>query len=341
VPFRDFVGNKSVVETLERQLRKGRLPHALLFAGPAGVGKKTLAIGLAKALNCLTDDFDFCDGCESCRKINEAAHPDVRLYSPEGQFIKIDQMRGLSREAFFRPFEGRQRVFIIEQADRLKTEAANSILKTVEEPPDTSTIILISEKPNDLLLTIRSRAHLYALVPLGRNALDQYLAQETDYSSEDRALLARISGGTIGKALSIDIDEYKRTRQEMLDLLRNCASDFAYNKVARTIDGMASRKEVEREKSEFRLSVLYDLLHDLYRLKIDEAFEDATNSDLKGDLLSLGSSFSLAQLISAAEVLDRIELGARRNLNKGLLLDAFVFRLSGTSLAEQVSPCEP
>jgi DNA polymerase-3 subunit delta' len=341
VSFREFLGNRSVVETLEHQLRKERLPHALLFAGPAGVGKKTLAFCLAKALNCQTVDFDFCDNCESCRKINEAAHPDVRLYSPEGQFIKIDQMREFSREAFFKPFEGCQRVFIIEQADRLKMEAANSILKTVEEPPDTSTIILISEKPDDLLLTIRSRAHLYGFVPLSLNAVDQYLAQETDYSSDDRALLARISGGTIGGALSTDLDEYKRTRQEMLDLLRSCSLDFTYNKVARTIDGLTSRKEVEREKSEFRLLVLYGLLHDLYRLKIDAFFEDVTNYDLKEQLLSLSRSFSSAQLVSATEVLDQIELGARRNLNKGLLLDAFVFRLSGIFRVEQVSPCEP
>jgi DNA polymerase-3 subunit delta' len=234
--LKDFIGNASVIQTLESQLREDRLPNTLLFAGPSGIGKGTLARSLAKSLNCREVQYDFCNQCSSCRKIEANTHPDVRVYSPEGQFIKIDQMRELSREAFFRPFEGRQRIFILEQADRLKIEAANSILKTIEEPPESTTILLLSDKPNDLLSTIRSRAQLYQFIPLPFETMASWLAVETGRSKEDCQLLARLAGGALGKALQTDMDDYRQTRQESLDLLRSCRADFLYVRVGRILE---------------------------------------------------------------------------------------------------------
>jgi DNA polymerase-3 subunit delta' len=138
----------------------------MLFAGVAGIGKLTLAQFIAKASNCVQLQNDFCNSCPSCQRISENAHPDVKSVAPDGQFIKIDQMRSVSREVFFKPFEGRRRVFIIDEAEKFRDESANSILKTLEEPPDTSILILVTSRPNDLLPTIRSRCQMYRFAPL-------------------------------------------------------------------------------------------------------------------------------------------------------------------------------
>ncbi|MGH9429811.1 MAG: ATP-binding protein, partial [Terriglobia bacterium] len=166
MPFDDFLGNRSILETVRNQLATGRLRHSMLFAGVAGIGKWTLAQFIAKACNCVRLQNDFCNSCPSCQRISENAHPDVTNVAPDGQFIKIDQMRSLSREVFFRPFEGKRRVFIVDEAEKFRDESANSILKTLEEPPDTSILILVTSRPNDLLPTLRSRCQMDRFAPL-------------------------------------------------------------------------------------------------------------------------------------------------------------------------------
>ena len=328
MPFKEFIGNLSIVQTLRHQLRVDRLPHALLFAGPAGVGKKTLALDLAKALNCLVTDFDFCDHCSSCRKINDNSHPDVRTYAPEEQFLKIDLMREFSREVFYRPFEGKARVFVLEQTERLTMEAANSILKTIEEPPETSTIVMVSEKPNDLLLTIRSRAQLYQFAPLSADVIAGWLAVRRNLSPQDSALLASVSGGALGIALEIDIEEYKRIRDELTGLLESCAIEFAYHKVAGVVEKITSRKESEKAQFGLRLEVLWGLLQDLLHLGIDKTVT-IRNGDIKDRLGDLSRRLSFSQVLFASELLDKIELGVKRNLNRSLLMDRMVFGLGG------------
>ena len=197
--FADFLGNTPVLETVRHQLANQQFPHSVLFSGIRGIGKWTLAQFLAKAMNCRNGQNDFCDDCAPCRRISENAYPDVKNVAPEGQFTKIDQMRDVSREVYFKPFEGRYRVFIIDEAEKLKEEAANSILKTLEEPPETSILILITSRPNDLLPTIRSRCQNYRFAPLPPAGIEQLLQKRTQWSPDDRQLLARISSGSLGE----------------------------------------------------------------------------------------------------------------------------------------------
>lgn len=192
--FDEFLGNAAVVQTLQKQLAEDRLPHSLLFAGLRGIGKRTLADFVSLAVNCVEQRYDFCGRCSSCRKILAKAHADVKHFEPEGQFIKIDQMRELSREAFFRPFEGRMRVFIIDEAERMNLESANSILKTLEEPPPSSLLILVSNRPNELLGTIRSRCQIYRFAPVPPRDIASLLEKQGRHSEDERRLLSRISG---------------------------------------------------------------------------------------------------------------------------------------------------
>lgn len=323
--FNDFLGNTRILEMIRRLLSQDRLPHSLLFAGPQGTGKGTLAHFISKAVNCLNSQQDFCDHCSSCQRIDQNLHADVKYYVPEGQFIKIDQMRELSREVFFTPFEGKRRIFILDQADKMNLQSANSVLKTLEEPPPTSLLILISDKPNDILATIRSRCQRYEFAPLPYPDIEQVLLKKTHLPEDDLLLLSRLSRGSLGRALDIDLKEYKNSRKEMLALLEACAQNFLYAKASKLTATLVR----EKDQFESKMEILYILLHDLFLLKVDADSESITNVDLRNELSNLCSSLSFQQVAEGVEILDQIETGAKRNLNKGLAVDQFVFRLSG------------
>ncbi len=327
MPFCDLLGNRAIVETIRGQLAEGRLPQSLLFCGIRGIGKWTLAQGIAKALNGSHKDNDFCDACATCRRISEGVHPDVRNIVPEEQFIVIDQIREASREIFFRPFEGRRRVLIIDQAERMNAPAANSFLKTLEEPPETSIIILVTSRPNDLLPTIRSRCQIYRFGPLPADELEQLLERRS-YLPEERRLLARIAAGSLGRAVTIDLAEYMRHRQEMLALLEACSRNFLYAHSAQAAAPWLDK----RNKADFeeKLGILFTLVRDLFLLRLDSGSESIAHVDLRSRMCSLASRLSIEQLSSAARALDHIESGARRNLNRGLAVDALLLQLGGS-----------
>ena len=325
--FNQFLGNRNVVDTLKLHLEKGSLPHSLLFCGIQGVGKATLALYLAKTTNCLTNSTDFCDSCPSCRKIDSGIHPDVRLYQPDGQFIKIDQMRIISHEAFYRPFEGRRRVFVIDEADRMNQEAANSILKTLEEPPESSILILVTAKPNDLLPTIRSRCQFFRFLPLPQAEMERLLSKREDLSSQDRILVSRIAGGSVAKALAFDLPTYKVHRQEVIHLIEACVGKLNYVSANKQIREILDKKAFSY--FEEKMQILQSLLRDVYLLKLDPSTPFLINLDLIELLDHLGQSISLDQIQRASSILWHLERGASRNLNKNLALDQFVFELSG------------
>src|SRR5215831_5774950 len=202
--FAKLVGNQRNKGILQRLLKNGRVNSTLIFAGPDGVGKRQFALAFAKAANCQKAPAgayatDGCDECSACRRIDAGGYGDVTIVRPDGQFIKIAQTREMAEEVYFRPREGRQRFFIIDEADRLREEAANSLLKTLEEPPPTSTIILLTARPDALLPTILSRAQRLNFAPLSVAEMETFLARQ-QRPLTDQKLLARLSEGRIGQA---------------------------------------------------------------------------------------------------------------------------------------------
>src|SRR4051812_41321204 len=207
MPFRDIVGHRRLVALLARSAERGTLPPSLIFAGPAGVGKRLAALSIAQALNCLSPrlsnelGLDACGECAACTRIARGVHPDVLLVEPgDNGSIKIDAVRDLIDRAAYRPFEGRRRAVIIDQADALVAAAQNGLLKTLEEPPSASVFILVTSRPDALLPTVRSRCPQLRFRPLAPDEVAVVLTRLGHSESEARAVAA-IADGSIGQAL--------------------------------------------------------------------------------------------------------------------------------------------
>ncbi len=229
--FSRLIGNDEVKDSLRRLLTSGRVTGSLLFTGEVGIGKKLVALELAKAMNCRNRaGVEACDECSSCTRISRSTfppfgnvdddkerliwseHADVAMARAYKQIIRVDPMRELEREANFRPFEGAARIFIVEDAEYMNPNASNALLKTLEEPEPTSHLILTTANPTALLATIRSRCQIIRFAPIPADQIEAFLIEEKKLRRADAELLARTSGGSLGRALSTDIDNYRKRR---------------------------------------------------------------------------------------------------------------------------------
>jgi len=197
----DVFGQERAKRFLRQLLRLGKLPHALLFSGMEGVGKVTLAREFAKLLNCLSPhDFDACDGCASCLKIRDGHHPDLVWVKSDGATIKLDQIRNLKQRLSFRPFEGKWRIVIIEDAQDLREEAGNALLKILEEPPKQNLLVLTALEPQMLLPTIVSRCCHVRLQPLEEVWIERYLRETQGLSPSRAQEVAVMADGSLHRA---------------------------------------------------------------------------------------------------------------------------------------------
>jgi DNA polymerase-3 subunit delta' len=367
VPFRDFLGNEPTVRHLRESLAAGRLPHSLILAGPRGSGKYTLAIMLAQAANCLnppipgpdTDGLpDFCGVCSNCTRIGQAAdldariaeaiatrddmrdadkrdtriliqtHPDVLVIPPDPPqlLIKIGQVRVLTREIYRVPAEARRAFSIFTSASFMK-EAANSLLKILEEPPPHATIILLAENPGELLPTIRSRAAIVRLGAIPTDQIEHLLAERRpDTRPAERALIARLSEGAIGRALGFDLPAYLAARADALVLLRTSLQEPDFSALFRVTETYRAGAEGQ-EKTEGLVRAAASLLEDLLLLRSGTP-QLVRNIDLQRELATLASAVTLDWIDSAARGLRAVESGMRRNLLRSLALDSFATQLS-------------
>ncbi|RPI28497.1 MAG: DNA polymerase III subunit delta' [Acidobacteria bacterium] len=260
----NLIGN----EQLLGLLRRNPLPPAAIFSGPDGIGKRSAALALAALVNCRQPTSnDICGSCSSCVKAEAGNHPDITLFVPENNHIKIDAMRELSREAHYRPFEGRAKVFVVDQAEKMTEEAANSLLKTLEEPPSTSHLILVTAFPQRLLSTIRSRCQTFSFRSLTRGEISSCL-EKTD-QREASELRAAFADGSIGKALSLDIESVVRNRDVMLDVLTAWQATKSFQEVFKRAESPPLKADLKsRDRAKEHLELLHGLAEDLYFLLI-------------------------------------------------------------------------
>ncbi|HVH69853.1 MAG TPA: hypothetical protein VNB49_01925 [Candidatus Dormibacteraeota bacterium] len=362
--FGEFLGNERIVAALEGALRSGRVPHALLFTGPRGVGKFTLARMFGQAANCerLTDDF--CSECATCQRIalladpqklieqgllerGESAdaatvervplilqsHPDVwalvpdpvRLKSPVARpMLRIGQLRAIQRAAYFQPM-GRRRVFILDGAETMRQDVSNVFLKILEEPPGSATLILTAPSPYALLPTIVSRCLQFHFAPLPQASVEIVLKEKTRRKAADIKLAAQLAEGSPGLAIEMDVASATQSRRNALRILEHAARGQGFAQLFADTAALAKDRESSFEE---QIGLFYGLLTDLLELTSKLKEPVLRNANLAKELEALSKTINSAWVVRAIAGFDELYAGARRNLNRQLGLDALAASLA-------------
>src|SRR6202047_4019181 len=362
MPFSDFHGNSETIHRLRDMLARDRFPHAVVLAGGQGSGKYTLALMLAQALNCLSPTTteglpDFCGKCANCTRIAQAAdldarfeeavearenlretdkketrlfvqtHPDVLVVPPDPpqMMIKVDQVRQVIQTARYKPQESRRRVFVFVDSPFMK-EAATALLKVLEEPPDFATLFILVRNPGELLPTIRSRCVIFSLSALPAAEIEGYLEKSRpEWNARQRQLVARLSGGAVGRARTLNLEDYMAARKDALTLLVTAVRSAEHSDLFRTTETYRAGGE-GKEKTDRLLIAVYGLLKDLLAL-VSNAPELVRNTDVAAELKSLAAAVDFNWISQATYQLGQVQSGMRRNVLRPLSLDAFALAL--------------
>lgn len=343
--FSHLIGNEGVKDTLRRLLSSGRMGGSLLFTGDEGVGKKLFALEIAKALNCRHRVGDeACDDCSSCKRIANSTFPpfpaaddnkermiwsehgDVAMVRPYKQIIRVKPIRELEREANYRPFEGAARVFIIEDAEYMNDQAANALLKTLEEPASTSHLILTTTNPTALLATIRSRCQVIRFAPVPAAEIAGFLTKKKKLSAADAKLLAGISQGSIGRACALDADDYRERRDAMLAVLRALTVTGNRVQLLRSAEQLgAARDRADYEES---LAILETLIRDAWALAIGRPAETIANSDVLKELEKIAAELRSEKAAVWLSQIEELRAALEVNINKKIASDGLVLKMA-------------
>jgi len=320
--FKNILGHKRPITLLQRAIENEKVVNSYLFLGNEGIGKKYVALQFAKALNCLGEEAergDACDHCSSCRKIDHSLHPDVLLIEPEGQNIRVDQVRQLQRALAYRPYEGRRRVCILTAADRMAPNMSNILLKTLEEPPLHTVIVLLANNSRWILPTILSRCQMVRFNPLPVPLVSGWLTETKGLPEKEASLLASLSEGSPGKALEIQ-EEIRQIQRE--ELLKDWMGQKSLS--PERIGSWVGLLPAERESLLLILDVAKTLLRDLVMMKTFKKKPNFIHSDLVPVMEPVAINWSLPSLLKRMEILNQTALAIRANANTGLALEAMM-----------------
>ena len=333
--FSDIQGQERALHFLSQVIAKKKMPHAYLFTGIPGVGKKTTARALAMALNCVSpQQGDACGSCPSCRKILHGNAPDFQLIQPEGNKIKISQIRELNQELSFAPLSARYRVFVICRSELMTAEAANAFLKTLEEPPPDNIFILTASEPLDLLPTVVSRCQIVSFQPLPRAVVAGWIREKKGLSENDADIIAGLSGGSLGRALTMTESEFLEKREKWLERIAKLPT-FPRGKALGAAFTWAEELRISEVRSgpesSSGTSVVLDIWKSWYRdLLVSKAGDGENvlmNSDFSQNLKKISKRLSIKNLGRSFHLIDRAQMELLENRNSALVLEHLVLGL--------------
>jgi len=344
--FRDVVGHRRQIGLLARAVEADGLPPSLVFSGPDGIGKRLVAVALAQALNCLTraagragSAGDACGTCPACSKIARRIHPDVLLIEPEGaEMIKVEVVRQVVGQVSYRPFEGRYRVVVVDQADQMNDTAQNVLLKTLEEPPQRTIMVLVTAQPDSLLATIRSRCCQVRFAPLAASEIARALVERHGVADPAANAAAALAGGSFRKALEAGTGDTTEARAIAVAVLQEVArqGDPRARLAAGAVLLQAGPRK-GRDKSPAaagrsalaaRLTAMASIIRDVTVLSARASDEALVNLDIRSELESLTRDYDRARLERAFSAVGRsLTAVERHNASPKIVADWLAVQL--------------
>jgi DNA polymerase-3 subunit delta' len=323
--FSEIIGHAKQLQALRASVASGRLHHAYLFVGPEGVGKKTIALGLAKAIHCAQKTDDFCGRCVDCARIQDGNHPDVRVIDPQAgkKEISIQQVREIEKNLNLRSFSGGTKIAIVDPATLMNLPGQNALLKTLEEPPPNCLLILVAGNSGALLPTLRSRCLRLAFGPLRREVLADFLTARKAVSKDEADFLAAMAMGSIGAAVKMDNEELRENRRAWIEWLASLRPGD-YRAALGAADALASHRDEPLKFIEWAESWYRDLL--IYAVTRDS--RDLVNRDLMARLEDESARGTLEHMLFC--IGETTQAGARiqRNLNRRMVLEELLFKIA-------------
>lgn len=334
--FSRIIGQERAVGFLSRVISGEKIPHAYLFTGISGVGKRTTAIAFAQAINCLDPaGSEGCGRCRVCRQVIRGTFPDLVDIRPDGQNIKIEQIRELNRGLSFRPVSGKYRVNIIQQAEMMTEEAANSFLKTLEEPPQGNLFILKTVEPLDLLPTIISRCQNIPFRPLPSSLVETWLINERGMEKERASLIARISEGSLGRAIRISETGFLEERQHHLMKVIDLPAMSRVQALEMSVEYSGKKKRASQDNPSGDLG-LFEVMgmwkswyRDLILLRVEGPPHMLINVDFSRKLINLSKRFTIKTLVESFLLVDQTQRDLMKNPNTSLQMEDMILRLKG------------
>ena len=324
MPFTDILGHDHVKAVLSRLIERGRLPGSMLLSGPAGVGKKKLAMAVARALVCEAGSAEACGRCGACLRSGKGIHADVFLIEPAtATSIKIEQVRDAVGNILSRPFEGRSRAFVIDEAHLMTEQASNALLKALEEPPATSHVMLVTASPQALLPTIRSRCQTLRVGALPAALIEAHLRDSLGLDAGEAHLRASLSGGSLGYAVAFEAEAYRGVRDGVLGLLESLPGGNGLQRIE------SAEWLEDLDQPALALAAIRSLLRDVTALAAGADPATLLNTDVAARLAGIARGPLSQRALSICDAASEAQEALRGNANKLLTMDAFVDVVAG------------